>query len=102
MRSRRRISIPRSNTMKVRIEIQPMWPEGWFNLGMLYAEQNDFAYAADRMRHYLELASQCSGRPGRTHKDDHLGMRRQSKVNEIRTRSLSLAQLRTAAVNGVK
>ena len=37
------------------IEIQPMWPEGWFNLGMLYAEQNDFVFAADRMRHYLEL-----------------------------------------------
>ena len=37
------------------IEVQPMWPEGWFNLGMLYAEQNDFANAADRMKHYLEL-----------------------------------------------
>jgi len=37
------------------VEVQPMWPEGWFNLALLYAEQNDFADAADRIKHYLEL-----------------------------------------------
>jgi hypothetical protein len=38
------------------VEVQPMWPAFWFNLGMLYASKNDFAQAADRMKHYLELA----------------------------------------------
>lgn len=38
------------------VEVQPMWPEGWFNLALLYAEQNEFAEAADRMKHYLALA----------------------------------------------
>ena len=37
------------------VELQPMWPAFWFNLGMLYAEQKDFATAVDRMKHYLEL-----------------------------------------------
>ncbi len=37
------------------VEIQPMWPPFWFNLGMIYAERNDFAHAADRMKHYLAL-----------------------------------------------
>lgn len=37
------------------VEVQPMWPGFWFNLGMLYAEQKDFATAVDRMKHYLEL-----------------------------------------------
>ena len=55
------------------VEIQPMWPEGWFNLGMLYAEQNDFA---ERRRSHEALSrtgSRCPGRPGRTHEHDHLG-----------------------------
>lgn len=37
------------------LEIQPMWPPGWFNLALIYAEQNDYADATDRMKHYLEL-----------------------------------------------
>jgi hypothetical protein len=37
------------------LEFQPMWPAGWFNLALIYAEQNDYADAADRMKHYLEL-----------------------------------------------
>jgi tetratricopeptide (TPR) repeat protein len=34
---------------------QPMWPEGWFNLALIYGEQNNYRDATDRMRHYLEL-----------------------------------------------
>jgi tetratricopeptide (TPR) repeat protein len=37
------------------LEIQPMWPTGWFNLAMIYAEQNNYADATDCMKHYLEL-----------------------------------------------
>jgi hypothetical protein len=37
------------------LEIQPMWPAGWFNLALIYAEQNNYADATDRMKHYLEL-----------------------------------------------
>jgi tetratricopeptide (TPR) repeat protein len=37
------------------IDLQPMWPPFWFNLGMIYAEKSDFAHAADRMKHYLAL-----------------------------------------------
>jgi tetratricopeptide (TPR) repeat protein len=37
------------------LEIQPMWPTGWFDLAMIYAEQKNFADAADAMKHYLEL-----------------------------------------------
>ncbi len=37
------------------VEAQPTWPEGWFNLAMIYAEQKNYADAADRMKHYLEL-----------------------------------------------
>ncbi len=32
-----------------------MWPAGWFNLAIIYAEQNNYAEATDRMKHYLEL-----------------------------------------------
>jgi tetratricopeptide (TPR) repeat protein len=39
------------------LEAQPMWPVGWFNLALIYAEQNNYVDAADRMKHYLELAS---------------------------------------------
>lgn len=38
------------------LEIQPMWPAGWFNLALIYSEQNNYAEATDRMKHYLELA----------------------------------------------
>ena len=38
------------------LEVQPMWPAGWFNLAIIYAEQNNYTDATDRMRHYLELA----------------------------------------------
>jgi hypothetical protein len=38
------------------LEAQPMWPAGWFNLALIYAEQNNYADASDRMKHYLELA----------------------------------------------
>lgn len=37
------------------LEAQPMWPAGWFNLALIYAEQNDYADASNRMQHYLEL-----------------------------------------------
>lgn len=37
------------------LEIQPMWPAGWFNLALIYGEQDDNASAANRMKHYLEL-----------------------------------------------
>ena len=38
------------------VETQPMWPAGWYNLALIYAEQNNYADAVDRMKHYLELA----------------------------------------------
>lgn len=34
---------------------QPMWPAGWFNLALIYSEQNNYVDATDRMKHYLEL-----------------------------------------------
>jgi len=37
------------------LEIQPMWPAGWFNLAVIYAEQKNYADASDCMKHYLEL-----------------------------------------------
>lgn len=37
------------------LQIQSMWPTGWFDLAMIYGEQQDFADAADAMKHYLEL-----------------------------------------------
>lgn len=37
------------------LEFQPMWPAGWFNLALIYAEQKKYADATDRMQHYLEL-----------------------------------------------
>ena len=37
------------------VTASPVWPEGWFNLGLLYAEVGDYFHAADRMKHYLEL-----------------------------------------------
>lgn len=37
------------------LELQPMWPAGWFNLAIIYAEQQDYPDATNRMKHYLEL-----------------------------------------------
>jgi len=37
------------------LEIQPMWPEGWFNLALMYAELKNYVDASDRMKHYLAL-----------------------------------------------
>ena len=37
------------------VEIQPMWPEGWYSLATLYAPQNNYPGASNCMRHYLEL-----------------------------------------------
>jgi hypothetical protein len=31
------------------------WPEGWFNLALLYAETSDYSAAAASMKNYLEL-----------------------------------------------
>jgi tetratricopeptide (TPR) repeat protein len=38
------------------VEAQPMWPAGWYNLALIYAEQNNYTDAIDCMKHYLELA----------------------------------------------
>jgi hypothetical protein len=38
----------------------PVWPEGWYNLALLYAESGQYALAADRMKHYLELMPNAS------------------------------------------
>jgi tetratricopeptide (TPR) repeat protein len=37
------------------LQIQPMWPTGWYNLALILAELNDYTGAADCMRRYLEL-----------------------------------------------
>ena len=37
------------------VKAAPTWPEGWFNLALLYGETGEYALAADRMKHYLEL-----------------------------------------------
>jgi len=37
------------------VEVQPTWPAGWYNLAVIYAEQNNYADALDAMKHYLEL-----------------------------------------------
>lgn len=37
------------------LRVQPLWPEAWFNLGLIYGEMKDYVEAADRMKHYLEL-----------------------------------------------
>lgn len=34
----------------------PTWPEGWFNLALLYEAGGEFRYAARAMRNYLELS----------------------------------------------
>ena len=35
--------------------VNPLWPEGWFNAALLYEALGDYPYAANRMKHYLEL-----------------------------------------------
>jgi TPR repeat protein len=42
------------------VEAQPIWPAGWYNLALLYAEQNNYADAVDRQKHYLELVPDAS------------------------------------------
>ena len=42
------------------LEIQPTWPAGWFNLAVIYGEQNSYADASDAMKHYLELVPDAS------------------------------------------
>jgi tetratricopeptide (TPR) repeat protein len=42
------------------LEIQPMWPTGWYDLAMIYGEQKEYADAADALKHYLELAPDAS------------------------------------------
>lgn len=37
------------------LEAGPMWPEGWMNAALIYAELKDYEAAAERMRHYLAL-----------------------------------------------
>lgn len=37
------------------IEAFPMWPEGWFNAALMYDALEEYEYAANRMKHYLEL-----------------------------------------------
>jgi hypothetical protein len=42
------------------LQAQATWPAGWFNLAVIYSEQEDYGYAANRMKHYLELAPDAS------------------------------------------
>jgi tetratricopeptide (TPR) repeat protein len=42
------------------VKIQPMWPEGWYSLALLYGEQSNYAGASDCMKHYLELVPDAS------------------------------------------
>ena len=37
------------------VAIEPMWPEGWYSLALLYGEQSNYGGAANCMKHYLEL-----------------------------------------------
>jgi tetratricopeptide (TPR) repeat protein len=37
------------------LDIQPLWPTGWFDVAMIYGELGQFAGAADAMQHHLEL-----------------------------------------------
>lgn len=38
------------------LKLHPAWQEGWFNAALLYEALGEYEYAANRMRHYLELA----------------------------------------------
>ena len=46
----------------------PVWPEGWFNLALLYAEQGNYAMATSRMKHYLELMPDAPDAPAARYK----------------------------------
>lgn len=37
------------------VAAQPMWPEGWYNAGILAGEMLDYQLAIDDMQHYLTL-----------------------------------------------
>ncbi len=37
------------------VALDPTWAQGWYNAGLLYAEQQDYFDAAVRMKHYLIL-----------------------------------------------
>jgi regulator of sirC expression with transglutaminase-like and TPR domain len=37
------------------VEVQPTWPNGWWNLALIYADQRHYPDAVDCMKHYLEL-----------------------------------------------
>ncbi|HUS19081.1 MAG TPA: tetratricopeptide repeat protein [Terriglobales bacterium] len=37
------------------LAISPLWPEAWFNSALIYGELQDYASAANSMKHYLEL-----------------------------------------------
>jgi len=37
------------------LKIDPLWPEGHFNVALLYEELNDYEWAVWHMRAYLEL-----------------------------------------------
>ena len=42
------------------LAMAPMWPEGWYNMGLLCGELNDYACAVDGLKHYLELRPDAS------------------------------------------
>jgi tetratricopeptide (TPR) repeat protein len=42
------------------LAIMPLWPEGWYNAAVIYAEEQCYAQAALDMKRYLEL---CPGAP---------------------------------------
>jgi len=37
------------------IALDPTWAAGWYSVAMLYADQQDYSHASDRMKHYLIL-----------------------------------------------
>jgi len=37
-------------------KIFPTWPEGWYNMALLYAETGEYSFAIASAKHYLELA----------------------------------------------
>lgn len=45
------------------LELYETWPEGWFNLALMYAELHDYSGAVDSMKHYLELAPDAKDAP---------------------------------------
>jgi hypothetical protein len=45
------------------LELFETWPEGWFNLALMYAELHDYAGAVDSMNRYLALAPDAQDAP---------------------------------------